>query len=327
LFLVCKFLKYYFVKSVLRQIDITQLRMYKYLKGILGFSKREMNGVLVCIFLILFFLFIPSFYSKYYTPDDGNLVDHIILDSLIKEFEAVQMEARRIEYFAFDPNSLPADSLVLLGVPKYLANRIVRYRLAGGHFHEKDDLMKIYGMEKALYEELSPYVEIATLTSRQAPKYRPKKVSIKKVKEATRRDEKLKAERLKIDLNTADTTTLKSLYGIGSVYANRIVKYRALLGGFVRKDQLKEVYGISDSLYHTLADRVLIQNAKVKRLKINLASFKEVNAHPYISYEQTKEIFNSKSAIGKYKSAQDLINLSLMDSAQVMKLLPYIEFK
>jgi competence protein ComEA len=302
--------------------------MYKYVQGILGFSKREMNGVLVCILLILFFLFIPGFYTQYYASNDDNPVDQIILDSLIKEFEAVRMEAEPIAYFAFDPNFLPADSLALLGVPEYLATRIERYRLAGGHFYKKEDLMKIYGMEKELYEALSPFMKIPSVASRQTPNYQPKKVSTKEVKPAaTIPEKKLKEERVKIDLNTADTTTLKSLYGIGSVYANRIVKYRALLGGFVRKEQLREVYGISDSLYYTLANRVLIQDAGIKRLRINLASFKEVNAHPYISYEQTKEIFNSKSAIGKYKSAQDLINLSLMDSAQVMKLLPYIDFK
>ena len=35
-----------------------------------------------------------------------------------------------------------------------------------------------------------------------------------------------------IDLNTADTTLLKRVPGIGSSFARRIVKYRELLGGY-----------------------------------------------------------------------------------------------
>ena len=41
-----------------------------------------------------------------------------------------------------------------------------------------------------------------------------------------------------IDLNIADTLTLKKLKGVGSVYSNRIIKYRDLLGGFSNKRQL-----------------------------------------------------------------------------------------
>ena len=51
-----------------------------------------------------------------------------------------------------------------------------------------------------------------------------------------------------INMNTADTSQWKSFNGIGSKRANRIVKYRRLLGGFVSKNQLSEIYGLSDSL-------------------------------------------------------------------------------
>ncbi|MEM9858315.1 MAG: helix-hairpin-helix domain-containing protein, partial [Bacteroidota bacterium] len=47
----------------------------------------------------------------------------------------------------------------------------------------------------------------------------------------------------RFDINEADTTQLKQLKGIGSVFSRRILKYRKLLGGFVTSDQLSEVYG------------------------------------------------------------------------------------
>ena len=49
-----------------------------------------------------------------------------------------------------------------------------------------------------------------------------------------------------IELNQADTLTLKKIPGIGSTFARRIVGYRELLGGFYTVHQLAEVYGIDE---------------------------------------------------------------------------------
>ena len=48
-------------------------------------------------------------------------------------------------------------------------------------------------------------------------------------------------EGIRVELNTADTATLKKIPGIGSYYARRIVDYRNRLGGFVSVAQLKEM--------------------------------------------------------------------------------------
>ena len=52
-----------------------------------------------------------------------------------------------------------------------------------------------------------------------------------------------------VELNGADTTTLKKIPGIGSSFARRITKYRELLGGFHHIEQLAEVYGIDEERY------------------------------------------------------------------------------
>ena len=47
-----------------------------------------------------------------------------------------------------------------------------------------------------------------------------------------------------MELNTADTATLKKIPGIGSYYARKIVAYREALGGFVSKSQVTEIDGL-----------------------------------------------------------------------------------
>lgn len=50
-----------------------------------------------------------------------------------------------------------------------------------------------------------------------------------------------------INVNEADTTTLKTLPGVGSVLALRIVEFRANYGGFLCYNELPLVKGIGDA--------------------------------------------------------------------------------
>jgi len=306
--------------------------MLKNLRGILGFSKREMNGVLLLIPLIIFIMLLPSFYAYFYRPDYDEASDQALLDSLVSLLpEAKGSVEISFDPFVFDPNVLSKDSLELLGIPSFLVNRMVNYRNAGGRFKAAEDLQKIYDFPDSLFIQLRPYVAIASPLE-DKPVFRTSKEnyattpSRKVVKESIKTADPIRKP-LMIDINGADTSELKLLYGIGTTYSNRIVKYRELLGGYITVDQLTEVYGITDSLYQQIVPFVTVADSSIRKLAINLASFKEVNAHPYISYEQTKDIFNQKSKVGKYQGAADLVKLRSFDSLQVEKLIPYIDFK
>lgn len=65
---------------------------------------------------------------------------------------------------------------------------------------------------------------------------------------------------VRVELNSADTTELKRLRGIGSVLSARIVKYRTKLGGFSSVEELKNVYGLSDETYQSILPHVWIKN-------------------------------------------------------------------
>lgn len=94
-----------------------------------------------------------------------------------------------------------------------------------------------------------------------------------------------------IDINTADTILLKSLPGIGSVYALRIVKYRNLLGGFIEIEQLKEVYGIKNELFEQIKPLISIQTKQIKKIKADSLWYKPYAFyHPYLSKELKSSI-------------------------------------
>lgn len=135
-----------------------------------------------------------------------------------------------------------------------------------------------------------------------------------------------KADRLVFDLNEADTLDLQQLKGIGPVFSKRIVKYRNLLGGFVRKEQLMEVYGITPELYAQVESQLKINEPHPKQFDLNSATLNELKSHPYLDYYQAKAIvsFRQKSPFNKI---EDLMKVTLIDKTTFEKVRPYIIIK
>lgn len=106
-----------------------------------------------------------------------------------------------------------------------------------------------------------------------------------------------------VDLNTADTTLLKKLPGIGSSFAKRIVEYREKLGGYCESEQLLEVYKMDTTRYEGIKDFVKIDSTFVpNKLKINSDAFKTLVKHPYLEYEDVKNIVNHREQKGMIAS-------------------------
>lgn len=128
-----------------------------------------------------------------------------------------------------------------------------------------------------------------------------------------------------ISLNSTDTTEWKMIPGIGSAYSLRIVKYRALLGGYVDKEQLLEVYGIDNEKYSRISPYIK-EDSNYKKMKINKLEFRDLLRHPYLSYEQVQAIFNLRDKKGNISSINELAMLEEFSTEDIKRLESYIEF-
>ena len=127
-------------------------------------------------------------------------------------------------------------------------------------------------------------------------------------------------------LNKADSTALEQLPGIGPVLAARIVRYREKLGGFYSKTQLREVYGISDSVYQLIAPLTNLgaDSSLVRKLDLNKASAETLQAHPYLRWEKAKAIVQYRKANGPFRSVHELEKIWTFDKMLIDRLSPYL---
>lgn len=61
-----------------------------------------------------------------------------------------------------------------------------------------------------------------------------------------------------LDLNTADSTQLEKLPGIGPELAGRIVAYRENNGSFIAVEQIMDVTGIGEKKYEEMKDYITV---------------------------------------------------------------------
>lgn len=61
-----------------------------------------------------------------------------------------------------------------------------------------------------------------------------------------------------INLNEATAEELMTIDGLGAKKANMIIQYRDSLGGFTSVEQIKNVYGISEAVYASIAEYLTV---------------------------------------------------------------------
>ena len=114
-----------------------------------------------------------------------------------------------------------------------------------------------------------------------------------------------------IGINSADTTELKSLPGIGSFFARNIVEYREKLGGYVESSQLLEVYGFDSVRFAGIFSHIKLDSVATRKVRVNHDDFKTILRHPYIEYDDVKKIIKyreSKGMIKDWESYKNIIN-------------------
>lgn len=306
--------------------------MSKQFKEYFRFSKAEQKGV-IALLGIIGLLFITRYCIINFYPkseiDKTNIAElQRKLDSLILH-EKNQKENKKKRYNLskslpkveeeFDPNLLSKIEWMGFGLSEKQTQVLLNYKDKAGGFKSKQQVEKMFVISEELYAAMHPFILLPDST----PK---KQYQNNKEFEKWERKKYKKKVYPKVQINSADTSEFKALYGIGEVLAERIVKRREELGGFIAKDQLNEIFGLSEETLIRLDTQLLFERTEIQKININTATKEELKTHPYIFWQYANVIVNYRKQHGNYSSLEDLKKIVIIDDSLYQKVKPYLTY-
>ncbi|MDQ2770149.1 MAG: helix-hairpin-helix domain-containing protein [Bacteroidota bacterium] len=331
----------------------------RWLRRSFGYSRAEARGVAGLLLLMLGFIVAPMLLRPelpvYLPAADQRGLDAMVAQlrehrasdqgfaSRYPKHEYPKFERRgsrfppvvRVHLAPFNPNALSAEGWEARGVPHFVAARMVKYGAAAGGFKAKAQVKKMYGLEDSVYQRLAPFMQLPDEApkreyagNRPGPdgKFPPFANGETAPGKFPRKPRNLQP----FDLNRADTTQLMQIRGIGAGRAKWVVRYRNQLGGYLREDQLDEVFVLRDApdLRDSLKKYTFVAPGFAPQgVNVNTASFDEMYLHPYIGKPRARLIVAYRQQHGPFHSIEELKKIPVLKPEDVEKLRPYLRFE
>lgn len=241
----------------------------------------------------------------------------------MKEIERLEKKAYREKYdryqkhrpskyysppHRFNPNQYTLQEWMHLGLSQKQAAAVVKF--CRFPLKSNADLKKIFIIPDALYERIKDSTYYDT-----KPLYKPNPKD-----EFEKKETKLE----QISMVNLDSARLVALPGIGPFYAKMVMKYEKALGGFHSKEQLLEVYKMTEEVYEILCKHLNFNPTNLRKISINQATKEELAKHPYIDIWQANSIVKMRKQLGGFHAITELLDSHLINSETFEKILPYV---
>jgi competence protein ComEA len=266
-------------------------------------TKNIISFIIVLLIITFFCIYKPSTEKKIISQNSPK--------NSIKKTENINESVNFTH--KINPNIATFDELKSIGFSSKQAYNCLNFVKSGGVFKKSEDIKKLYTISKSDFERIIPYISIP-ITIKKISNSTVAEISPKQIKTIST-----------INLNTSDTTILKSLPKIGSFRAKKIVEYREKLGGFYSYNQLYKIYSFDSTVVNTIQKYCRIDTSEIQKININTVTFKVLENHPLISYYQAKDILNYKKIVGTIGNIKELADNNIINKTDYEILKYYIK--
>lgn len=318
-----------------------------------GFSRTETNGFALLLLLLVALLAAPLLLRPtlpHYNPQaDRQQLERVAAElTAARPAEATRRlypkrrpayaRVARIPLTPFDPNTVDETGWQARGLPHFLAKRLVKYRDIIGGFKAKEQIRKAYGLDDTTYQRLAPYLLLPEQLPAREKKQFASRYPDRQNQPFGQADGPAgapgkfprKPRNLQpFDLNTADTTQLMQIRGIGRRLSARVVDYRERLGGFISLEQTAEIYSLRDApdLVDSLRKYTFVASGyQPQPINLNDGTFEEICQHPYLGKRLARVVVAYRQQHGRFRQPADLRQIRVLDDETYQKLLPYLRF-
>ena len=129
-----------------------------------------------------------------------------------------------------------------------------------------------------------------------------------------------------IEINSADSATLRKVRGIGAKTVVAVMQYRKLLGGFTRKEQIAELKCVTEENFLQISEQIYCDSCKISKIDINFAPACEFEHHPYMTRKAAKRITEIRESKGGWNSIEEMIEENIFTEEQARAIAPYLLF-
>lgn len=289
------------------------------------FPKNERRGAIVLVGAILAVLLLPPLFKK---ESETVIVTPVVAMSAAESpsfnYSNTQLndtgKLPPAKLFYFDPNTISVEGFISLGLRERTARTIINYRSKGGRFRFPDDIRKIYSLSKEEADRIVPYIKIKEDPA--AARYNPAAPNRYSTYSASPR-----ALQGKIDVNTAESRDWRLVPGMPGDLAYRITSFRARIGGFLTLDEVKQTYGLNDSIWKLIQPHLELKESTRPRININAANSYMMSMHPMFSKEVANAIVLFRNQNGAYASIADIKKIAFITEEMYKRLEPYISIE
>lgn len=308
--------------------------MKRIIREYFTFSKKERVAVIILLLLICGFIALPYLFLSTKTVKsvpDKKLTEQLaklqqnsppqdITDKSEGEGQQIYQPSTdaaplKFELFPFDPNTIDINGWKRLGLSDKTIHTIVNYRNKGGKFRTAEDIRKIWGLRKEDADRIIPFAKVA-ITQNQSTYYH----SINK--QIVYKTDNIPLAPL--DINTASPQDLMKIPGMDHSIPYKIIRFRDKLGGFWDVQQVKQTYGMNDSLYKVILPFLKIEKTTLRKININSCSVNELNREPFINRDIAQAIIIYRNQHGSYQNIEDIKKIAFLTEETFQKIIPYL---
>ena len=214
----------------------------------------------------------------------------------IRTSHTLRFSPRPFERFAID--TVGVDYLRLIGFSTRQAEALIEYRNRGKGIFSMNELRDCFAVSEEMADSLERYIIL----------------SIRNPYDGL------------IEINSADSATLRKVRGIGERTVVAVMQYRKLLGGFVRKEQIAELKCVTKENFDKISEQIYCDSCKISKIDINFAPASDFEAHPYMSRRALKLILETRESKGGWNSIEEMQRDDIFTEEQARAIAPYLLF-
>lgn len=291
-------------------------------KGFLSYSKGQRIGLLLLVLVILFlqfFFFQKDWQSSPVVSQEEK--DWMAVQKEIDSQKQILKVAKSPKMYPFNPNFISDFKGYKLGMQTDEIDRLQQFRASGRFVNSAEEFQEVTQISDSLLRVIAPFFKFPDWVKNKKSNWKHFSSS-----SYTPKEKKIKEIVVK-DINVATKEDFMAIFGIGDAISERILKQRAIFGGFISMEQMEDVWGLTPEVIYELNKNFKVITAPtIVKIDINNASTKELMKLPYFRYTLAREIILYRSMNGRIQSAEDLTKIKGFPVEKVKIIALYLTF-